>query len=231
MSIADLLLWAVLPYVALAIGIVGHIWRYRRDQFGWTCRSTQLLERRWLAWGSNLFHYGALGAIGGHLLGILVPEDLTSAMGVSEKAYRALSAGAGSLVGLICLAGLVTLAIRRVRFPRVRHTSTRMDVVTYVLLFLVIGLGFAETLGVNTFGPGYDYRPTVGVWFRGLFILDLKPALMASVPLIYRAHAAAAWLLYAVWPFTRLVHVWSAPIQYLGRPYILYRRRYAAGRR
>jgi nitrate reductase gamma subunit len=230
-TVGDIMLWAVLPYVAMILCIAGHLWRYRRDQFGWTSRSTQLLERRWLAWGSNLFHFGALGAIGGHVLGIAVPEDLTGALHVSEPAYRALAAGAGSLTGIACLAGLVILAVRRVRFPRLRSTTTATDVVVFVLLFLIIGMGMVETLGVETFGPGYDYRLTVSIWFRGLFIFDLKPALMATAPHLYQAHALTAWALIAIWPFTRLVHAWSVPWQYLGRPYILYRRRYAASRR
>ena len=225
-----MLLWVALPYVALVVGVAGHIWRYKHDQFGWTSRSTQLLESRWLFWGSNLFHYGALAAIAGHLLGIAVPEDLTAAMGVTEPQYRALAAGAGSLAGVGCFVGLIILAVRRVRYPRVRHTTTRSDVLVFVLLFAVIGMGLGETLGVETFGAGYDYRPTISVWFRGLFIFDLQPQLMASVPILYQLHAIAAWLLYAAWPFTRLVHVWSLPLQYLCRPPILYRRRGLAGR-
>ncbi|MGI8916231.1 MAG: respiratory nitrate reductase subunit gamma, partial [Chloroflexota bacterium] len=157
-TVGDILLWAVLPYAAMILFIAGHIWRYRRDQFGWTSRSSQLLERRWLAWGSNLFHFGALGAIGGHVLGIIVPKDLTSALRVSEPVYRALAAGAGSLTDMACLIGLIILAVRRLRFPRLRSTTTLTDVAVFVLLFLVIGMGMVETLGVETFGPGYDYR-------------------------------------------------------------------------
>ncbi len=227
----DIFVWVVLPYAALVLFAAGHVWRYRRDRFGWTSRSTQLLEGRWLAWGSNLFHYGAIAAIGGHVLGMLVPDWLTRALGVTEYEYHVLSAGAGTVAGAACAAGLVILAARRAYFPRVRRTTVATDVAVYVLLALVIGLGLAETLVVNTLGGGYDYRSTVAVWFRGLFILSPKPELMASAPLVYQLHAASAWLLYAIWPFTRLVHAWSLPFQYLGRPYILYRSRYAAARR
>jgi len=227
----DVLLWAVLPYASLTLFVAGHVWRYRYGQFSWTSRSTQLLESRWLAWGSNLFHYGALAAIGGHVLGMLVPSSLTGAAGISEDAYHALSAIAGSVAGLVCVAGFVILAVRRAYFRRVRHTTSATDVAVYVLLAIVIGLGIGETLVVNAFGPGYDYRSSVAIWFRGLFVLDPRPDLMASVPVVYQMHAASAWLLYALWPFSRLVHAWSLPLQYLGRPYILYRSRYAATRR
>jgi len=85
---AGILLWVVLPYVALALFVAGHVWRYRFDQFGWTSRSTQLLESRWLAWGSNLFHYGALAAIAGHVLGMLIPDRLTAAGWCTPGACR-----------------------------------------------------------------------------------------------------------------------------------------------
>jgi nitrate reductase gamma subunit len=228
---ADILLWVVLPYVALALFVAGHVWRYRFDQFGWTSRSTQLLESRWLAWGSNLFHYGALAAIAGHVLGMIIPNWLTAAVGISEGTYHVVSAVAGSAAGLACVAGFVILAVRRAYFPRVRRTTSPMDVAVYVLLALVIGLGLGETLVVNAFGAGYDYRASVAIWFRGVFVLDPRADLMVSAPLVYQVHAASAWLLYALWPFSRLVHAWSLPVQYLGRPYILYRSRYAAGRR
>jgi nitrate reductase gamma subunit len=115
--------------------------------------------------------------------------------------------------------------------PRVRVTTTRMDVVAYVLLAVVIGLGLTETIGKNTFGGGYDYRSTVGVWFRSIVLLHPEPDAMVGAPVMYQLHAAAAWLILLVWPFTRLVHAWSIPVQYVGRPYILYRRRWAAAPR
>ncbi|MHB8312298.1 MAG: respiratory nitrate reductase subunit gamma [Candidatus Dormibacteria bacterium] len=231
MRLASTFLWVVLPYSAMVLFVAGHIWRYRHDKFGWTSRSTQLLEGRWLAWGSNLFHYGALAAIGGHVLGILIPTQLTQAVGVTESTYHLISAVAGSVAGIACVVGFVILVARRAYFPRVRQTTTPIDVATYVLLALLIGLGLTETLAVNAFGGGYNYRDSVAIWFRGLLILDPRPQLMATAPIIYQVHAASAWLLYAIWPFSRLVHVWSIPFQYIGRPYILYRRRYPALRR
>jgi nitrate reductase gamma subunit len=222
----DVLLWVVLPYAAMVLFVAGHVWRYRHDQFGWTSRSTQLLEGRWLTWGSNLFHYGALAAIGGHVLGILVPAQVTEFFGVSESLYHLISVGAGSVAGIACVAGLVILMARRAYFPRVRRTTSRVDVAMYIMLTLVIALGMVETIGYNALGGGYDYRATVGVWFRGLLYLSPHPELMTGAPLVYQLHSASAWLLFALWPFSRLVHVWSLPWQYIGRPYILYRRRY-----
>jgi nitrate reductase gamma subunit len=225
---AELFVWLVLPYVSVTIFVVGTWWRYRRDQLGWTSRSTQVLESRLLKWGSPLFHLGALAAIAGHVLGILVPASLTAHVGIHENGYRWLSGVAGGLAGLTCLTGFAILAFRRSHVRRVRLTTTVMDVVVFVLLGTLIVLGEALTLGYTLFGDPYDYRETVGPWFRHLWY-DPEPSLMADAPVGYQIHAALPWLLYAVWPFSRLVHVWSVPLQYLGRPYILYRSRYRAG--
>lgn len=222
-------MWLVLPYASMAAFVVGHVWRYRKDQLGWTSRSTQLLESRLLAWGSNLFHWGAIGVILGHVLGILVPASLTESAGVSERAYHHLAGIGGGIAGIVCLAGLLILIYRRGTVARIRVTTTAADVAVYVLLLVLIVLGVVEAVGWNVFGPGYNYRLSVGPWFRSLFFHP-KPEIMSSAPVVYQLHAAIPWLLYALWPFSRLVHAWSIPFQYLGRPYVLYRRRYAPSR-
>ena len=230
MSPLTLVLWVVVPYVSIAIFVAGHIWRYRHDQFGWTCRSTQLLESRQLKYGSILFHYGALAAIGGHVLGILIPRDWTELVWITEARYHVLSAVAGTVAGGVCLVGLAILVWRRVTIRRVWVTTTPTDMLVYALLISEIGLGMAQTVGVNVFGGGYDYRATEAVWFRDIFWLHPDTALILKAPLVYQAHALLAWGLYVVWPFSRLVHVWSYPVQYLGRAWIPYRRRFATAR-
>ncbi len=232
MSTASVFLWVVIPYVAITVFMVGHIWRYRRDQFGWTSRSTQLLESPMLKWGSPLFHYGALAAIGGHVLGILIPAGATSAVGIDEHAYHLISAIAGTIAGAVAMIGLLILIYRRATARRVAVTTSYVDLLVYALLLLIIGLGLAETIFHNALGSGngYNYRHTVAIWFRGLFALQDHARLMASVPLIYQLHVLSAWAIFVLWPFSRLVHAWSIPFQYLGRPYILYRRRYSTVR-
>jgi nitrate reductase gamma subunit len=229
-STGDIFLWIVIPYVAITVFIIGHIWRYRRDQFGWTSRSNQLLERRLLKWGSPLFHYGALAAIGGHVLGILIPQSFTEAIGINEHAYHLISAIAGTIAGAATLIGLLILIYRRARVRRVAVTTSYVDLLVYTLLLVVIGLGMVDTLFHNAAasGNGYDYRHTVAVWFRGIFAFQDNAELMASVPFVYQLHVLLAWAILALWPFSRLVHAWSIPLQYLGRPYILYRRRFQA---
>jgi nitrate reductase gamma subunit len=95
----------------------------------------------------------------------------------------------------------------------------------YVILATVIVLGLWATVRANATGPGYDYRETVSPWFRSLFVLNPDPELMAEVPLGFQLHIVAAFVLIAIWPFTRLVHAVSAPIGYLTRPYVVHRLR------
>jgi nitrate reductase gamma subunit len=225
MSGGALTLWVAVPYACVAIFVAGHVWRFRTGKLTWTTRSTQILERRLLRIGSPLFHLGLLAVIGGHVLGILVPERATETVGVSEGMYHVVSVGAGTTTGAAMALGLAILLYRRLRVPRVRRTTTRADRLTYLLLGLVVLSGMWATVGVNLLGGGYDYRQTVGPWFRGIFMLSPRPGLMSGAPLVYQLHALAAMLLFALWPFSRLVHAWSAPLAYLRRSPILYRRR------
>jgi nitrate reductase gamma subunit len=225
MSGGAVLLWVALPYACIATFALGHVWRFRTQPLTVTTRSTQLLERRLLRIGSPLFHLGLLAVIGGHVLGVLVPERATESVGVSEGLYHAVSVTAGTSAGLAMTAGFAILLYRRTRVPRVRRTTTKTDLATYLLLALAIGAGMWATVGVNLLGGGYDYRLTVGPWFRGLFLLAPKPDLMAGAPLIYQLHALTTTLLLALWPFSRLVHAWAAPVASLRRSPILYRRR------
>ena len=152
MSPGTVLLWVVLPYVSVTIFLAGHVWRYRHDQFGWTSRSTQLLEHRLLAWGSQLFHYGALAAIGGHVLGILVPSSLTAALGVREHAYHLIAAIAGGVAGVVCVIGFLILVYRRITVRRVAVTTSWLDLAVFGLLTITIGLGAYQTLAIQAFG-------------------------------------------------------------------------------
>jgi nitrate reductase gamma subunit len=222
----DWFLYVALPYLAIAAFVVGHVWRWRRDQFGWTARSTQLLERRLLLPGTVLFHVGMLLALGGHVLGILVPASWTDAVGISHDAYHWLSVVAGGSAGLLVVLGLTILVARRLADPRVRATTLRTDWVLYPVLAATVLSGLALTLWSNALDE-YPYRETVSPWFRGLFTLSPDAEPVASAPFIVQAHLLCSWVLFVIWPFTRLVHVWSVPLQYLARPTIVYRARAA----
>lgn len=225
MSTVNLGLWSILPYAAMVVFVLGHVWRWLYDQFGWTSRSTQLQERRLLKWGAPLFHYSTFAAVGGHVLGILVPKSVTEALGVPERVYTIFSGTAGSLAAIGVLAGAGILVVRRLGVPRVRATTSAVDYLALIVLGIIVILGIYLTLGVQAFGGGYEYRGSVSVWFRSLFTGRPDIAAIAGAPLMYRVHAVADWAIFAVWPFSRLVHAWSYPIFYLWRPYLVYRYR------
>jgi nitrate reductase gamma subunit len=227
MSAGDILLWVIFPYAAVAVFLTGLWWRYRFDQFGWTSGSTQIFEQRILGWAGPAFHYGALAAIGGHVIGLMIPKSFTEAIGMSENTYRWFSAIAGAVAGAVCVVGFVGLVYRRATNVRVRRTTSRTDLFVYLLLVVLIGLGCWLTFAHNllTASP-YDYRDTMSTWWRSLFILQPDVDAAEGANTIYQLHAIIAWAFWAVFPFSRLVHMLSIPLQYLGRPYILYRRRY-----
>lgn len=221
-SSTALVLWVGLPYLALGVFVVGHIWRWRYDRFGWTSYSTQLQERRLLKWGAPIFHYGTFAAIAGHVMGILIPASVTSAIGIPPAAYHAFAVIAGAVAAVFVILGVVILAGRRLFVPRVRATTSPVDYFALTILGIIILTGIVPTF-VNLFGADYDYRATVGVWFRGLFSGQPDATVMTTAPLVYQIHAIGAWSIWIIWPFTRLVHAWSYPLWYLWRPYVVYR--------
>ena len=225
------LLWIIIPYVSIAIFIGGHIWRYHYDKFGWTTRSSQLYENRLLRLGSPLFHFGILLVALGHIGGILIPESATSAIGISETAYHAAAVTLGAVSGFMTLAGVAILIYRRRTTGPVFSATTRNDKGMYVLLVATLVAGLATTVIGNITGHPHDYRLTVAPYFRSIFYLRPKVDLITNAPVGFQIHVMLAWILFAVWPFTRLVHVFSAPIGYLTRPYIVYRSRDVAGAR
>jgi nitrate reductase gamma subunit len=205
------LLWVALPYASIAVFILGHALRWRHDRFGWTDEWVRLFKPRYVRWSIVLFHGSALAVIGGHVVGIIVPSEVTAAAGVSESLYRAIAITLGGIFGIGVLVGLGGLLYRRTMIEVIVKNNQPLDLLTLSLIAVVVLLGMVETLGVNLLFGGYDYRSTVAVWFRGLLLLSPQPGLMASVPLPYQLHAISAWLLFAIWPFGRLVHAWQLP--------------------
>jgi nitrate reductase gamma subunit len=223
-------LWVIVPYICLAVFVVGHIWRYRYDKFGWTTRSSQLYEDRLLRIGSPLFHFGILFVAVGHFMGLIVPQSWTDGAGLSHEAYHFFALAGGLPAGLMTLAGLAILVYRRRTVGPVFSATTVNDKVMYAALAIVIVLGMWNTvagslLNLGIAGDHYNYREGVSPWFRQIFWFQPDASLMENAPIGFQLHALTAFLLFAMWPFTRLVHVFSAPIGYFVRPYIVYRSR------
>src|SRR5699024_8045771 len=160
----------------------------------------------------------------GHVIGILIPASFTDFLGIPRHVYHLFAAIPGFIAAVLVIVGVLFLAARRLFVARVRATTSTVDWVALILLLAIIITGIIPTF-FNLFGGAYEYRTTVGVWFRTLFIGHPDVAAMVTAPLIYQIHAASAWLIWAVWPFTRLVHAGSYPLWFLWRPYIVYRSR------
>ena len=223
-------LFGVFPYLAMAVFVVGTIWRYKYDKFGWTTRSSQLYESKLLRIGSPLFHYGILLAVLGHAMGLVIPKAWTDVL-VPEDIYHAVAVGGGMTAGIMIVVGFVILVFRRRTVKTVFNATTVNDKVMYLVLGLTILFGMWNTISTAFAPEEYHYREGVSPWFRSIFAFQPNVDLIAGAPFQFQAHAVTAFLLVMIWPFTRLVHVFSAPFQYLARPYIVYRSKGDTGQR
>lgn len=221
-SVLDTFLWVIIPYLALAVFVLGHIWRFRRDRFGWTTRSSQMYESKLLRIGSPLFHYGIIFVFLGHVIGLGVPKSWTAAVGVTDHMYHFMAITVGLGAAAATVGGLTLLIYRRRTNKRVFGATTRLDKLMYFMLAIVILAGVYSTIFDSALG-GYDYREGVSVWFRQFWMFQPDIALMAAAPIGFKIHVLSAILIFALWPFTRLVHVFAAPLGYITRPYIIYR--------
>jgi len=218
-------LWAIFPFLMVTVFIVGHLYRYNANQLEWTAKSSEFLEKKSLRWGSMMFHIGILMVFGGHVVGLLVPKSVMESLGVSESMYHAGAVYGGGLAGIITLVGIFLLLNRRLMNKRVRGTSDFSDFLTVVFISLIVLIGIYNTLIGNQLHPAFDYRETISPWFRSLLTFTPDPFLMSEVPLGFQMHIVISFALIGIWPFTRLVHVWSVPLTYFRRSYILYRKR------
>lgn len=229
MSAFEVFLWGAFPYLSLAVLVVGLIWRYRTDKFGWTARSSEIHEHAILRAASPMFHVGILMVAGGHFVGLAIPNTWTASAGISQELYHLGATVLGTFAAALTIAGMLALLYRRWTNRSVFLATTTNDKIMYALLALPIGLGTWATVQNQIFGEahGYDYRETISPWLRSIFTLQPEIALMQEVPVSFKLHIISGFLLFAIWPFTRLVHVLSAPVGYTTRPYVVYRSRTA----
>lgn len=227
MSNLEVFLWVAFPWLCIAAFVVGIIWRWRSDQFGWTTHSSQIYESRLLRISSPLFHWGMMLVIVGHLMGLAIPKSWTRAVGLNDGIYHLIATIPGTIAGIMVILGLAGLIYRRVVNRSVFLSTSTSDKTMYVFLAAAIISGFFATLSLQVFGGphGYDYRETISPWLRQLLILNAQPELMTDVPWQFKVHVIGGFTLMAVWPWTRLVHAFSAPVGYVTRPYVVYRSR------
>ena len=227
MNYANYLLFGIYPYVALGIFLLGSLIRFDREQYTWKSDSSQLLKRGQLRWGSNLFHIGILFLFFGHAVGLLTPHWLYESLGLSTEAKQLLAMISGGIAGLICLAGITLLLHRRLAEPRIRATSKPMDIFILLWVFVTLLLDLTSILFSARHLDGGDML-LLASWAQHIVTFRSGAAeFLLAVPLIFKIHLFFGMTLFLLFPFSRLVHVWSgfATVTYLGRSYQVVRQR------
>ena len=223
MDKANLFAFVIYPYIVLTTFVLGHLYRYFTDRFGWNARSSELLEKRGTWYRITLFHWGILLTLMGHTGGLLIPQRYYDLFGITGQTHTFVAVVAGLLFGLAAFLGVALLMHRRITRPRIAATTTLNNMITLILLFLATGTGLYNVM----FGHFY-VLDTIAPWIRGVVILKPDPQLMLDVPLSYKIHILAALTVLGFSPFSRLIHIWSAPFEYLFRKVLVLRRHEAS---
>lgn len=221
------LLFGYYPYLCLAVFFVGSLIRFDREQYSWKSDSSQLLRHGQLRWGSNLFHIGVLGIFAGHFTGLLTPLAVWHALGVTPAEKQLTAIVGGGVFGLMTVAGLAILFLRRISDPRIRNNSRPMDIVVLVLLITQVVLGLSGIPLSMQHMDGSEMVKFMG-WAQRIWTFRSGAAdLVADVSILFKLHLVLGLTVFLVFPFTRLVHIWSgfASVFYLLRPYQVMRRR------
>jgi nitrate reductase gamma subunit len=220
------LLFGIYPYVALGAFFLGSLIRFDREQYTWRSGSSQLLRARQLRWGSNLFHVGVLFLLFGHFVGMLTPHWAYEHI-MTAGAKQVLAMASGGIAGTLAFAGLTLLLHRRLADPRIRSTSTVMDITIVVLLWAQLALGLA-TIPFSVQHLDGSMMLVLAQWAQRIVTLRSGAAdLIVGVPWIFKVHMVLGLTLFLLFPFSRLVHIWSgiAAVTYVSRAYQIVRQR------
>ncbi len=220
-------LFGIYPYICLAVFLLGSLVRFDRDQYTWKSDSSQLLRRGQLRWGSNLFHLGILGIFFGHLFGLLTPLSVWHALGVSASAKQMLAIVAGGIAGIACLVGLILLIHRRLAEARIRATTRPMDLAVLYLLLAQLLIGLFSILVSSRHLDGGEMIKLM-MWAQHIVTFrGDAAAFVTDVALVFKLHLVLGMTIFLVFPFSRLVHVWSgfATLSYVSRAYQVVRHR------
>jgi nitrate reductase gamma subunit len=205
------------PYLCLTVFLLGSLGRFDREQYTWKTGSSQLLRRRQMMWGSNLFHVGILVIFLGHFVGLLTPIRVFDLVGISHGFKQLMAIWVGGVAGIFCLIGIALLTHRRLFDVRIRATSSFGDIAILLILFAQLLLGLATIPVSMGHLDGHEMVKFMN-WAQGILLLRSDVwMLVADAHPIFKAHLVLGMTIFLVFPFTRLVHVWSAPIWYLGR--------------
>ena len=226
MSYGNELFFGVYPYLAGSVFLLGSLVRFEREQYTWKAHSSQMLHGQHMRLASNLFHVGILGIFLGHFVGLLTPPEVFHAFGISAGAKQLLAIVAGSIFGLACFIGLTLLVRRRLTEPRIRANSSTMDIVILLLLYAQLTLGLLTIPVSLTHLDGHNMLLLME-WARNIVTFDMAEAVAAVAPVgfLFKLHLLMGMTVFLLFPFSRLVHIWSAPVTYVARPYQVVRQR------
>jgi len=227
MNYLNTFFFQIYPYIALAVFLFGSWARFDLDPYSWRSGSSQLLSGKWMRLGSNWFHIGIIAVLLGHLVGLLTPHALYEPF-ITAGNKQLMAMVVGGVFGVVCFVGLTILLARRLFNPRIRATSSGRDVLVLVLLYaqLLLGLG---SIFVSAGHMDGAQMIRLGEWAQHIVTFRGGAAeFMLGAHWIFKAHITLGLTLFLVFPFTRLVHIWSLPLGYLRRPYQVVRKRQAA---
>jgi len=224
MSYLNTLLFGIYPYIAIIVCIVGSILRYDTAQYTWKTSSSQLLESKQLRKGSIAFHIGVIMILIGHFVGLLTPHQVWDALHITPQVKQLVAISMGGFFGVICFYGMTILIKRRLFNPRIRATSSRMDIAILLLLYVQLILGLISIYFSFDHLDGSEMLRLMA-WAQHFVTFDALAAAEAIAPvgLIYKLHVFLGMTLFVLFPFSRLVHVISVPVQYIGRNYQIVR--------
>jgi nitrate reductase gamma subunit len=220
-------LFGLYPYIALAVFLVGSLARFDTEQYTWKADSSQFLSKRQLRLASNLFHLGILGILGGHFVGLLTPMPVWHALGVTPAAKQMLAIVAGGIFGVMCLVGLLMLIVRRFAVPRIRATTRTMDWVVLWLLLAQLALGLAS-IPVSAGHLDGGEMVKLMTWAQHIVTFQGDAAsYVADAAPVFKLHLVLGLTIFLVFPFSRLVHIWSGfgAAAYVVRAYQIVRSR------
>lgn len=205
------------PYACLTVFLIGSWLRFDREQYTWRSGSSQLLRRKQLSWGSNLFHVGILVIFMGHCAGLLTPIWIFDALGISHGFKQWMAIVIGGVAGAVCFIGMTLLVHRRLFDSRIRKTSSVGDIAILLLLYAQLAIGLSTIFVSLNHLDGHEMVKFMS-WAQGILTLQAgASSQIADVHPIFKLHLVLGMTIFLVFPFTRLVHIWSAPIWYLGR--------------
>jgi len=219
-------LFGIYPYIALTVFVVGTLIRYDREQYTWKTGSSQLLESKMLRKGSVPFHVGIIMVLSGHFVGLLTPHQVWDFLGVTAPMKQVFAMAMGGIFGLLCLYGLVILIMRRMGNDRVRATSSNMDIALLFILLAQLLLGLISIIVSAGHLDGTEMLKLMS-WAQNLVIFNgsVAATAIADVHIIFKLHIILGMSLFLIFPFSRLVHIWSVPVGYFRRSYQIVRKK------